>query len=99
GSSEPNGSPPLSVLNSQLFQEIFYSMELENRLASVVVDEAHMIYVWGRALLNYGIFQPSYGKLGAQLLFHKKKPILSISATCLPTTINDILTSLKLTNS
>ncbi|KAI7933831.1 hypothetical protein MJO29_016669 [Puccinia striiformis f. sp. tritici] len=84
----------------------------EERLALVVVDEAHMIYIWGLVdsstsktstsahyrFEDYGIFRPSYGKLGTQLLFQNKKPILLLSATCRPVVVEAIKKSLKLNN-
>ncbi|KNZ56067.1 hypothetical protein VP01_2501g2 [Puccinia sorghi] len=69
---------PKIFLNSKIFQEIHFSHELHNRVALVVVDEAHMIYVWVLVESNYGIFRPSDGKLGVHLLFRNEKPILLI---------------------
>ncbi|KAA1069137.1 ATP-dependent DNA helicase sgs1 [Puccinia graminis f. sp. tritici] len=45
---------------------------------------------------DYGIFRPSYGKLGAQLLFRNDKPILLLLATCRPVAVDAIKRSLKL---
>ncbi|PLW08418.1 hypothetical protein PCANC_26309, partial [Puccinia coronata f. sp. avenae] len=45
-----------------------------------------------------GLFQPSYGKLGAQLLFRNNKPLLLLSATCRPMATEAIMKSLKLTD-
>ncbi|KAI7962570.1 hypothetical protein MJO28_000664 [Puccinia striiformis f. sp. tritici] len=73
---------PEIFLNNNVFSKTYFS-EFQEHLALVVVDKAHMIYIWG--LVNsstsktstsahyrfedYGIFRPLYGKLGAQLLF------------------------------
>ncbi|KAA1110508.1 ATP-dependent DNA helicase sgs1 [Puccinia graminis f. sp. tritici] len=101
---------PEIFLNSKLFKSIYFSSEFQNRLALVVVDEAHMIYIWGlvesstaKHLMSAhfchedsGIFRPSYGKLGAQLLFRNNQPILLLSATCRPVAVDAIMNSLKL---
>ncbi|KAA1128734.1 ATP-dependent DNA helicase sgs1 [Puccinia graminis f. sp. tritici] len=101
---------PEIFLNSKLFESIYFSSEFQNRLALVVVDEAHMIYIWGLVESStakhltsahfrhedYGIFRPSYGKLGAQLLFRNNQPILLLSATCRPVAVDAIKNSLKL---
>ncbi|EFP92570.1 uncharacterized protein PGTG_18702 [Puccinia graminis f. sp. tritici CRL 75-36-700-3] len=82
---------PEIFLNSKLFESIYFSTEFQNRLALVVVDEAHMIYIWGLVESStakhltsahfrhedYGIFRPSY-------------------ATCRPVAVDAILNSLKL---
>ncbi|KNZ63184.1 hypothetical protein VP01_1176g1, partial [Puccinia sorghi] len=46
---------------------------------------------------DYGIFHPTYGKLGPQLLFQNNKPLLLLSATCRPVAVEAIKTSLKMT--
>jgi len=92
---------------------VYYGSSFQNRLALVVIDEAHMIYVWGLVesgtakssvaahlrFGDFGIFRPSYGKLGPQLLFRNDKPILLLSATCWPVAVEAIKASLKLTDS
>ncbi|KNE89222.1 hypothetical protein PSTG_17319 [Puccinia striiformis f. sp. tritici PST-78] len=101
---------PEIFLNSELWDQVYFSAEFQNRLALVVVDEAHIIYQWGIVesgggknkliLLGHvddlGIFRPSYGKLGARLLTRNNKPILLMSATCRPIAIEGIKKSLKL---
>ncbi|KAA1108887.1 ATP-dependent DNA helicase sgs1 [Puccinia graminis f. sp. tritici] len=103
---------PEIFLNSKLFERCYFSNEFQNRLALIVVDEAHMVYIWGLVesstsktstsahfcFEDYGIFRPSYGKLGAQLLFRNDKPILLLSATCRPVAVEAIKKSLKLNN-
>ncbi|KAA1098389.1 ATP-dependent DNA helicase sgs1 [Puccinia graminis f. sp. tritici] len=104
---------PEIFLNSKLFETIYFSSDFQDRLALVVVDEAHMIYIWGLVESSTakhltsshfrhedsGIFRPSYGKLGAQLLFRNDKPILLLSATCRPVAVDAIKKSLKLNES
>jgi ATP-dependent DNA helicase RecQ len=101
---------PEIFLNNKMFEEIYFSEKFQNRLALVVVDEAHIIYQWGivesskgrikvSALFRYedrGIFRPSYGSLGGQLLSRNDMPILLMSATCRPTAVQAIQSSLKL---
>ncbi|KNE97663.1 hypothetical protein PSTG_09068 [Puccinia striiformis f. sp. tritici PST-78] len=101
---------PEIFLNSDLWDQVYFSDEFQNRLALVVVDEAHIIYQWGLVesgggknkvmLLGHvedqGIFRPLYGKLGARLLTRNNKPILLMSATCRPIAIEGIKKSLKL---
>jgi hypothetical protein len=69
---------PEIFLNSKKFEKVYYSVAFQNLIALVVVDEAHMIYIWdlvasGTAktstlahhrLEDYGLFRPSYRKLG-----------------------------------
>ncbi|KAA1133636.1 ATP-dependent DNA helicase sgs1 [Puccinia graminis f. sp. tritici] len=101
---------PAIFLNSKLFETVYFSSDFQNRLALVVVDEAHMVYIWGLVESSTakhltsahfrhedsGIFRPSYGKLGEQLLFRNDKPILLLPATCRPVAVEAIKKSLKL---
>ncbi|KAA1126383.1 ATP-dependent DNA helicase sgs1 [Puccinia graminis f. sp. tritici] len=70
---------------------------------------AHMVYVWGLVesgkakflsvrdrLQDYGIFRPSYGKLGDRLMATNNVPLLLLSATCRPVAVESILGSLML---
>ncbi|OAV85651.1 hypothetical protein PTTG_30366, partial [Puccinia triticina 1-1 BBBD Race 1] len=104
---------PEIFLNSKLWEEVYFSSEFQNRLGLVVVDEAHMIYIWGLVesrpgrhlatilsrLEDFGIFRPSYGLLGGHLLSRNDKPILLLSATCRPIAVEAIKKSLKLEDS
>jgi superfamily II DNA helicase RecQ len=38
---------PEVFLNSGLFTDMFFSHEFQNKLGLIVVDEAHMVYLWG----------------------------------------------------
>jgi superfamily II DNA helicase RecQ len=88
---------PEILLNSKMWDVIYFSRKFQDRLALVVVDESHMIYQWGivestkaKQLWSLalgrdkdrGIFRPSYGKLGLYLLVRVSVPLLLISATC-----------------
>ncbi|OAV92503.1 hypothetical protein PTTG_01171 [Puccinia triticina 1-1 BBBD Race 1] len=103
-----NQSPKV-LLNNSMFRRIFFDHQFLSKLVLTVVDEAHMIYVWGLVasrlgkkischfkLQDRGIFGPSYGDLGARLLAAHGMPILLLSATCRPVAIKKILNSLKI---
>jgi superfamily II DNA helicase RecQ len=101
---------PETYLNNKIWEAVYFSSKFQNRLALIVVDEAHMIYIWGLVasghgkkaaaiLLRFqdiGIFRPCYGNLGGHLLFRNDKPILLLSATCRPVAVEAIKKSLKL---
>ncbi|KNE96145.1 hypothetical protein PSTG_10564 [Puccinia striiformis f. sp. tritici PST-78] len=84
--------------------------KFQNWLGLIVVDEAHMIFIWGLVQSckgtntfavhirheDSGIFRPSYGNLGGHLLFQNKKSILLLSVTCLLVAVAEIKKSLKL---
>ncbi|EFP77316.1 uncharacterized protein PGTG_03272 [Puccinia graminis f. sp. tritici CRL 75-36-700-3] len=97
-------------LNSRLWDQVYFCPNFQNRLALVVIDEAHIIYQWGLVESSSGkdkavalgriediaIFRPCYGKMGGWLLTRNNKPILLMSATCRPIAIESIKKSLKL---
>ncbi|KAA1137117.1 ATP-dependent DNA helicase sgs1 [Puccinia graminis f. sp. tritici] len=101
---------PEIFLNSKSFDEVYFSSAFQNRLALIVIDEAHMVYIWGLVesstlktinsvhlrIEDYALFRPCYGKLGPHLLFRNNKPILLLSATCRPVAVEGIMKSLKL---
>ncbi|KNE98931.1 hypothetical protein PSTG_07776 [Puccinia striiformis f. sp. tritici PST-78] len=103
---------PEIFLNSKQFETGYYSPIFQKRIALIVVDQAHMIWIWGLVESgtpgksisahfrheDYGIFRPSYGKLGPQLLFRNDAPLLLLSATCRPVAVEAIKKSLKLTD-
>ncbi|OAV95675.1 hypothetical protein PTTG_26553 [Puccinia triticina 1-1 BBBD Race 1] len=104
---------PEIFLNSKSFDGVYFSTTFQNRLAMIVVDEAHMIYIWGLVesstsktitsvhgrIEDYAIFRPCYGKVGPHLLFCNDKPILLLSATCRPVAVDGIMKRLKLNES
>ncbi|OAV98058.1 hypothetical protein PTTG_25783 [Puccinia triticina 1-1 BBBD Race 1] len=100
---------PEVLLNNAMFRSIFFDRRFLSKLVLTVVDEAHMIYVWGLVasglgkkiscrfkLQDRGIFRPSYGDLGARLLAAHGVPILLLLATCRPIAIEKPLNSLKI---
>ncbi|KAI7940420.1 hypothetical protein MJO28_014072 [Puccinia striiformis f. sp. tritici] len=74
---------PEIYLNSRSFDHIYFSPTFQDRLATIVIDEAHMISIGGLAKSStsktitsvhsrhkdYAAFRPGYGKIGAHLLF------------------------------
>lgn len=97
-------------MNSEAFEEIYNSVNFQSKLILKVVDEAHMIYMWGlvasgpgRLLTTFkntqdvGCFRPAYGNLCDQLMATENVPLLLMSATCRPVAIQMILGSLKIT--
>ncbi|PLW45914.1 hypothetical protein PCASD_08635 [Puccinia coronata f. sp. avenae] len=73
---------PEVFLNRELFKGIYFNPTFQSHLVSVVVDEAHMIYI--------------YGKLGSRLMARNGAPLLLMSATCPPVAIAGILDSLRM---
>ncbi|KAA1098527.1 hypothetical protein PGT21_036268 [Puccinia graminis f. sp. tritici] len=79
-------------------------------LSLIVVDEAHMIYLWGLVaskhsknliifarLEDQAIFRPAYGHIGTRLTATNDVPVLLLSATCRPEAVVAITSSLMLT--
>ncbi|KAA1119697.1 ATP-dependent DNA helicase sgs1 [Puccinia graminis f. sp. tritici] len=102
---------PEIFMNNKMWDDIYFSAEFQDRLSLVVVDEAHMIYIWGvvdsshgksrsiQILVRHedgGIFRPYYGKIGLHLQCRNNAPLLLLSATCQPVAIEGILNCLKL---
>ncbi|OAV91522.1 hypothetical protein PTTG_04081 [Puccinia triticina 1-1 BBBD Race 1] len=100
---------PEVFLNSSLFTEIFFSNEFQDILLLIVVDEAHMIYLWGlvaskksKTLIIFArhkdkaMFRPGYGNIGIRLMATNNVPLLLLLATCRPVAVSAITTSLML---
>ncbi|PLW46600.1 hypothetical protein PCASD_07374 [Puccinia coronata f. sp. avenae] len=101
---------PEVFLNSPLFRDVFYNNEFQDWLALIVIDKAHMVYLWGlvnsgkakdssahKRTQDHSLFQPLYGDIGGQLNATEGVPILLLSATCRPVAIEGILKSLFIT--
>ncbi|PLW54483.1 hypothetical protein PCANC_05648 [Puccinia coronata f. sp. avenae] len=101
---------PKVLLNNALFHKIFFDARFWDHLVSTVVDEAHMVYIWG--LVGSGkskkisshlkhqdraLFHLSYGKLSTKLVMTNGVPVLLLSATCRPVALKGVIKSLKLT--
>ncbi|KAH9447418.1 hypothetical protein Pst134EA_029457 [Puccinia striiformis f. sp. tritici] len=100
---------PEVFLNSSLFTELFFSDAFQDILALIVVDEAHMVYLWGLVvskqsktliifvrLEDQGIFRVAYGHIGTCLMATNNIPVLLLTATCRPEAVSSITTSLML---
>ncbi|KAA1076884.1 ATP-dependent DNA helicase sgs1 [Puccinia graminis f. sp. tritici] len=100
---------PEVFLNNQMFTDVYHNPKFQDRLALIVVDEAHMIYSWGlvankqakkssahKRHQDRSVFRPSYGDMGRQLMATEDTPILFLSATCRPKAVTEILKSLKI---
>ncbi|OAV85967.1 hypothetical protein PTTG_30161 [Puccinia triticina 1-1 BBBD Race 1] len=92
-----------------MFTNVYNDPRFQNRVALLVVNEAHMIYSWGlvkngeakkssahKRHQDRAVFWPSYGDLGRALLATKNTPILFLSATCCPLAVTEILKNLKI---
>ncbi|KAA1108541.1 hypothetical protein PGT21_015839 [Puccinia graminis f. sp. tritici] len=101
---------PEALLNNEIFRDVYFNPKFQSRLSLIVVDEAHMVYVWGlvangqsKGLTSHlkhgerGVFRPGYGELAARLMATNGTPLLMMSTTCRPIAINSILESFKLT--
>jgi superfamily II DNA helicase RecQ len=104
---------PEIFMRNKLWDQIYFSLEFKERLSLVVVDKAHMIYIWGLVDRSHGrscsitmivrhedsgLFFPSCGKIGLHLQFRNNSPLLLLSATCRPAAIEGIMRCLKLNN-
>lgn len=74
------------------FKELFKYLIKHNRVAYIVVDEAHCISEWGHD------FRPDYLKLG-ELRNNHEIPIIALTATAGSEVTKDIIISLKLKDS
>ncbi|PLW51903.1 hypothetical protein PCASD_00814 [Puccinia coronata f. sp. avenae] len=101
---------PKIFMNNKVWDQVYFSSEFQERLSLVVVDKAHMIYVWGMVDSSHGNsrsvatvvrhedageFRLSYGKIGIYLQFRTKAPLLLLSATCQPVAVEGIMKCLK----
>ncbi|KAH9446126.1 hypothetical protein Pst134EB_023944 [Puccinia striiformis f. sp. tritici] len=102
---------PEIFLNNQRFTDLFHDTLFQDRLATIVVDEAHLHYGWGMvksgkakkcsAHKRHGdraIFRPSYGQICRQLMATQGIPVPLLSATCRPQALEAIQKNLKITD-
>ncbi|POV94560.1 hypothetical protein PSTT_16782 [Puccinia striiformis] len=100
---------PEVLLNSSLFAEMFFSPEFQNILGLIVIDKAHMIFLWGlvasRQSKNMSVFtrhedravfRIAYGNIGTRLMSTNHVPVLMLSATCRPIAVDSIIKNLML---
>jgi superfamily II DNA helicase RecQ len=101
---------PDVFLNSPLFRDVFYDNKFQDWLTLIVIEKAHMVYLWGlvdsgkaknssahKRTQDCSLFQPLYGNIGGQLNATEAVPILLLSATCRPVAIKGILKCLFIT--
>ncbi|OAV85975.1 hypothetical protein PTTG_30154 [Puccinia triticina 1-1 BBBD Race 1] len=81
---------PEVFLNNKMFTQIYHDSALQDCLALVVVDEAHMRHQ------DQAVFRPLYGELGRLIMATENTPVLLLSATCRPIAVTEILKSLKI---
>ncbi|KAF5287641.1 hypothetical protein FQA39_LY15844 [Lamprigera yunnana] len=74
------------------FKELFNNLIKHNKVAYIVIDEAHCVSEWGHD------FRPDYLKLGV-LRENNTVPYLALTATAGAEVIKDIVGSLRLSNS
>ena len=71
------------------FRNLIKNVMGKNRLACIVVDEAHCISMWGRD------FRPAYKSLGDLRLITVNIPWIALTATSAENVKQDIITTLK----
>ncbi|PLW17010.1 hypothetical protein PCANC_11382 [Puccinia coronata f. sp. avenae] len=94
---------PEVFLNSSLFTSMFFSSEFQKVLALMVVDGAHMIYLWGLVasrqsktitsfdrIQDRAVFRPSYGCMAMQLMATNNVPLILLLVTCRPIAVEAI---------
>ncbi|OAV97466.1 hypothetical protein PTTG_09166 [Puccinia triticina 1-1 BBBD Race 1] len=93
---------PEMFLDNKTFSNIYFSPNFQSKLALVVVDEAHMIYLWGlveggqKNIKTMYCATPGFCSLGGQLLTKNNAPLLLMLATGRPGAIAKIKKNLKL---
>ncbi|KAB0791297.1 hypothetical protein PPYR_03097 [Photinus pyralis] len=76
---------------TQTFKDLFSNIVKRDRVAYIVVDEAHCVSEWGHD------FRPDYLKLGV-LRDGNKVPVIALTATAGAEVIKDIVGSLRLSS-
>ncbi|KNE99351.1 hypothetical protein PSTG_07469 [Puccinia striiformis f. sp. tritici PST-78] len=100
---------PEVFLDNNLFTEMFFSHEFQKILSLMVIDKAHMIYLWGlvtsrasKGMATFtqhedcGPFCIAYGSIDTTLMTTNNVPVLMLSATCQSIAVLLILSSLRL---
>ncbi|RXW24247.1 hypothetical protein EST38_g1628 [Candolleomyces aberdarensis] len=93
-----SGSIPIIYVTPEKLKESGYARSTLRMLAAksligrFVIDEAHCISTWGQD------FRDAYASLGELRDLYPDVPIIALTATANQTTVNDIITQLKLHN-
>ena len=106
----PSSQIPEVFLNNSLFTDMFFTKKFQNILSLIVVDEAHMIFLWGLVASkprkdmaasftqheDQTVFCIAYSNIGDRLVATNNVPLLLLSATCQPIAVQSITLSLML---
>lgn len=83
---------PEQVARSKRLMSRLEDMHEAGHFSRICIDEAHCCSEWGHD------FRPDYRKLGLLRRQCPTTPILALSATCSPTTLNDVANNLEMRN-
>ncbi|KAB5593590.1 hypothetical protein CTheo_2979 [Ceratobasidium theobromae] len=81
---------PEKIAKSKTFISALEKMYTSNRLARIVIDEAHCVSQLGHD------FRPDYKKLSILRQLFPRVPITALSATCPPSVLDDLLVTLRM---
>ncbi|KAI9061598.1 ATP-dependent DNA helicase [Trametes sanguinea] len=81
---------PEKIANSKTFTSALEKLYRVNKLARIVIDEAHCVSQQGHD------FRPDYQKLSRLRTLFPNVPILALSATCPPVVLRDLLKTLHM---
>ncbi|TFL04104.1 P-loop containing nucleoside triphosphate hydrolase protein [Pterulicium gracile] len=81
---------PEYLLQSETFKELLAHLYEKGKLARTVVDEVHCMLETG------GGFRPHYRHLGKLRTMFPSTPVLLLSATCPPPTVDEIMDLMKM---
>ncbi|KDN47382.1 hypothetical protein RSAG8_03522, partial [Rhizoctonia solani AG-8 WAC10335] len=84
---------PESLLSSRIRDELLLNPDFKSLVASIVIDEAHCVSVWGSG------FRKKYGMLHVVRTYCPKAPIIAMSGTLTPRVIRDLENKLHLGSS
>ena len=79
---------PEAIIQDPFWKKLLLEPALKNRLSAIVVDEAHCILEWGHE------FRPAYGELDSVTAQVPHVPVVALTASATPSTIDDISKSL-----
>ncbi|KAE8218086.1 hypothetical protein CF319_g7966 [Tilletia indica] len=94
-------SSPETLLRNLRVSKLIYTSVWAKSLAGIFVDEAHVVYDWGRHQMKgrgkeTAPFRPEYGKLGlVRARFGSNIPVLALSATLPSSTLREVFHALE----
>jgi superfamily II DNA helicase RecQ len=106
----PSSQIPEVFLNNSLSTNMFFTNKFQNIFSLIVVDEAHMIFLWGLVASkphknmaesftqheDGTVFCITYRNIGNRVVATNNVPLLLLSATCRPIAAQSITLSLML---